>query len=113
MKKWKIGTLVMTLLRVIGGLKRYLFQFSPFHDIKEGLKRFLLFVFPLFVYLTLVTLPLVVFGLWGAEGSGGSAEGSFAVEPHSRTLGFSALDRVSPRCLFGVEIKEVSIRSKR
>lgn len=40
-------TLVMTLAKLMGGLKRYLLQFSPFHDIKESLKLLVLFVLPL------------------------------------------------------------------
>lgn len=94
--KQKIGTLVMTFPRVMGGLERNLFQFSPFCDIKEGLKHFLLFVFPLFcVPHILVTLLPVVFGLLGVEGSEGVGRGRLCYQAVFKNIGF-----FSPRSSF-------------
>lgn len=72
------------------------------------MKHFFLFVFPLVVC---VARQWRLAG-WELREARGSVEGGFAIEPCSRTLGFSALDRVSPQRLFGVKVKEVSIRRK-
>lgn len=79
----------MTLAKLMGGLKRYLFQFSPFHNIKESLKLLVLFVFPL------SGMPHVeglCVACWELREVRGSQEGIFASQTCSRTLGFSALD---------------------